>query len=313
MFKQFDFSDRSCQTDYSSFLSHSRSSVVRSCSRVVLSAAATTAAANDGPQKPSYRWHLKFKGLVMNLPGLCYAFSIFGWAIVFYPLLLLAWLGSMAFDSGRRRIVDWVVHIWAKICMLSVTYRPQVRGLENLPRKGQAAMYVPNHCSYMDILTLSGFVPRPLKYISKVEILRIPLIGWAMRMAGHIAIRRGSSRSQLQTFKDAVASLMRGNSVVTFAEGTRSRDGRLQTFKKGPFTMAKRAGVQVVPVTITNMHVMMPFNCSMPLGVPRDAEIIIHPPIDTKDIDEEEAMRLTYAAVSSALPSWQSPQGRDQQ
>lgn len=65
---------------------------------------------------------------------------------------------------------------------------------------------MPNHTSFLDIYSLSGFVPRPLKYVSKVEILRVPLIGWAMRMANHIAIRRNDRKSQLQTFKDAVRS-----------------------------------------------------------------------------------------------------------
>jgi 1-acyl-sn-glycerol-3-phosphate acyltransferase len=60
-------------------------------------------------------------------------------------------------------------------------------------------MYIPNHCSYFDILTLSGFLPRPFKYISKIEVLRIPMIGWAMRMAHHIAIRRNDRKSQVHT------------------------------------------------------------------------------------------------------------------
>jgi 1-acyl-sn-glycerol-3-phosphate acyltransferase len=60
-------------------------------------------------------------------------------------------------------------------------------------------MYIPNHCSYFDILTLSGFLPRPFKYISKIEVLRIPMIGWAMRMAHHIAIRRNDRKSQVHS------------------------------------------------------------------------------------------------------------------
>ena len=89
--------------------------------------------------------------------------------------------------------------------------------------------------------------------MSKIEILDIPLIGWAMRWAGHIAIRRGDRRSQLETFKDTVASLKAGNAVVTFAEGTRSTDGRLANFKAGPFKMAINAGVDIVPVSLVNI------------------------------------------------------------
>jgi len=109
--------------------------------------------------------------------------------------------------------------------MLTVGYAPQIRNPENLPPRGKAVMYIPNHCSYLDILTLSGFLGRPFKYISKIEILRIPLIGWAMGFAGHVAIKRADRRSQLETYKQAVQSLKDGNSLVVFAEGTRSLDG----------------------------------------------------------------------------------------
>jgi len=114
-------------------------------------------------------------------------------------------------------------------------------------------MYIPNHCSYLDIFTLSGTVPRAFKYMSKQEILQIPIIGWAMQMAGHIGIKRMDKRSQLEAFKAAVDALKKGNSVVTFAEGTRSPDGRLQSMKAGPIKMAVKAGVKVVPVSISNL------------------------------------------------------------
>eukprot|EP00612_Vaucheria_litorea_P000174 CAMPEP_0171451874 /NCGR_PEP_ID=MMETSP0945-20130129/203_1 /TAXON_ID=109269 /ORGANISM="Vaucheria litorea, Strain CCMP2940" /LENGTH=159 /DNA_ID=CAMNT_0011976419 /DNA_START=528 /DNA_END=1007 /DNA_ORIENTATION=- len=157
-------------------------------------------------------------------------------------------------------------------------------------------------------MTLSGFLPRPFKYISKIEVLRIPLIGWAMRMAHHIAIRRTDRKSQIQTFKDAVTSLKNGNSLVTFAEGTRSPDGRLGSFKKGPFTMAKKAGVRIVPISLINTHIMMPKDCLMPVGIPRNVEIKIHPPVSTNDKTEEEAMKIVRDAVACGLPPYQVTQ-----
>jgi len=71
-------------------------------------------------------------------------------------------------------------------------YRAKVSGLENIPSLDKGLMVIPNHTSFLDILTISAFVPLNCKYISKVEILRLPFIGWAMRMARHIAIRRSS-------------------------------------------------------------------------------------------------------------------------
>ena len=75
-------------------------------------------------------------------------------------------------------------------------YRPEVIGLDNLNGIGNC-LIVPNHTSFLDILTLTGFLPQPMKYVSKAEILRIPFIGWPMSLAGHIALKTDSRRSQV--------------------------------------------------------------------------------------------------------------------
>jgi len=181
----------------------------------------------------------------LNPVGLLFGASMTIWVIALYPLVLSSALLSQLFDRKKRRPMDFMVKLWAKTSMLSLFYRPRVVGAELMPPRDQPVLLVPNHCSYLDILTLSAYLPRPFKYISKVEILRIPFIGWAMGFAGHIALRRADRRSQLETFKDTVASLEAGNSVAAFAEGTRSPDGRLKKFKRGPFKMARG---RVVPL-----------------------------------------------------------------
>jgi 1-acyl-sn-glycerol-3-phosphate acyltransferase len=184
----------------------------------------------------------------------------------------------------------------------------QIEGAENLPPADEPVMYTPNHCSFLDIFALSGYVPRRFKYISKIEILQIPLIGWAMQMAKHIAIARMDPKSQLQTLKDAVETLKAGNSLVAFPEGTRSKDGRLNQFKKGPFTMASRAGVRIVPVTIIGTHIYQPPDAFTPYASPRGVRIVIHPPIDSPAKNGTEAAALkAKAAVESALPHSMKP------
>ena len=80
---------------------------------------------------------------------------------------------SLIVDKGKKmRYVDWVVHVWAQVTMRFIGYVPRVEGVENLPPMDETVMYVPNHTSFLDILTLSGFIKRPFKYISKIEILR---------------------------------------------------------------------------------------------------------------------------------------------
>lgn len=90
-------------------------------------------------------------------------------------------------------MLDWIIHLWAKASLLLGACRPRLYGAENLPAPGETVIYVPNHTSFIDILVLSGFVPRPFKYLSKIEIVDIPIIGWAMQLARLVVRFTGSA------------------------------------------------------------------------------------------------------------------------
>mmetsp|Transcript_40824 Transcript_40824/g.79932 ORF Transcript_40824/g.79932 Transcript_40824/m.79932 type:complete len:339 (-) Transcript_40824:434-1450(-) len=273
------------------------------------------ATAEGSPELPRYTnfiGKVKLAGKDASVVvGLLFVIACFGWAAILYPIIGLSYGFARGFDNTRRRAVDWVVHWWAKMTCLSILYVPKVIGKENLPPKDEAVMYVPNHCSYLDIFTLSGFLPRPFKYVSKIEILRIPLIGWAMQAAGHIAIRRMDKRSQLQTFKDTVESLSNGNSIVTFAEGTRSQSGKLMPFKKGPIKMAIKAKKRIVPISICNLHKWMPDTALTPLGIPMGVTIKVHPAVETEGRDEDLILSDVFEAINSGLPSFQKADKTD--
>jgi len=230
--------------------------------------------------------------------------TILFWYIPLVPLYLY----SLVFDRSRRRACDWIVQIWAR-CTLSLLFSDiRVEGLENLPPRDEAVMYVPNHCSFLDIFALSGYLPRRFKYISKIEILRIPFIGWAMQFAKHIAIKRMDRASQVQTVRDAVDCLKAGSSLVTFPEGTRSKDGRLMEFKKGPFSMAAKAQVRVVPISIIGTHLFQPPGSAFPMARPRGVKLVVHPPLDAPGKKkEQETLEQARAAVLSALPKSMQP------
>lgn len=152
-----------------------------------------------------------------------------------------------------------------------------------------------------------------MKYVSKAEILKIPFIGWPMSLAGHIALRTGSRRSQLETFKDTVQSLKDGNSVITFPEGTRSRSGRLKSFKRGPFKMALQAGVPIVPVTIVDLARWYPAGTLLPITVPRGVKIIVHPQVvPAEGATEDDLAKQVYATINDSLPDYQkAPEGQN--
>ena len=109
-----------------------------------------------------------------------------------------------------------------------------------------------NHQSAFDIFTLLACLPVDFKFILKRELMKIPLLGPAMKRAGYIAIDRGDPRKAVASINSAAERIKAGASVLIFPEGTRSADGRIQAFKKGGFHLAVKSGCDIVPITIIN-------------------------------------------------------------
>jgi len=226
--------------------------------------------------------------------------------IVRFPAACLQTAYSKLFDQKTRSVMDWCVSLWAKLAMGAMGYRVKLEGAENIP-EGGSVLVCPNHTSFLDILTLSAFLPKGFKYVTKREILDIPFIGWSMRMAGHIPVMRQDRRSQLETVKKSIAALKDGNSILMFPEGTRTKNGRLQAFKKGPFSIATKSEATILPVSICNLPKWFPVSAAMPLRVPNDVILRVHPPISAKGVSEEELMAKTFDAIASGLPGEQRP------
>ena len=146
---------------------------------------------------------------------------------------------------------------WARailwVCGIKVTATGRDTVDPSVPR-----IYMTNHQSYFDIFALLAHLPVHFKFILKQELMRIPLLGIAMRKARYIGIQRDDPRKAIQSMNEAAEKIRKGASVVMFPEGTRSVDGRLQAFKKGGFTLALRSGCGIVPVTIRDSYRIVP-------------------------------------------------------
>ena len=124
-----------------------------------------------------------------------------------------------------------------------------VIGLENLPPNG-GAILAPNHESMFDIPLISS-LGYDIRWISKKEVGRIPFIGQAMRAMGCYFVSRDRSQKDLSVMSEVEEGLQKGQSVVIFPEGTRTRSGELLPFKKGAFRIAQKSGAKLVPIAIT--------------------------------------------------------------
>lgn len=160
-------------------------------------------------------------------------------AILFIPVYILVTtaLGTVAIVVGsvdfRGKIIAKLVRLWAMILLLASGVRYRVTGLENLDRKGNY-IFASNHESSFDIPLVFGLLPYHIVSIAKIELRKVPILGWAMMGARHIFIDRHNSRRAIASLKEASESLTRNpRSIILFPEGTRSPDGDIHQFKRG--------------------------------------------------------------------------------
>jgi 1-acyl-sn-glycerol-3-phosphate acyltransferase len=203
------------------------------------------------------------------------------------PVQALIFAVTAPFDPSRMAAGRYLRWLGRRIAGSYPPWRLRVEG--RWPEGTGACVVVANHQSILDILLLSH-VPREMKWIAKEELFRVPWTGWMMRMAGDIAIRRGERESGLEALGKARDHLARGVPVMVFAEGTRSRDGRLLPFKSGAFRLAIEAGVPVLPVAVHGTGAGMPKGS--PWVRPCEAWARILEPVPTAGLRPEDAARL---------------------
>jgi 1-acyl-sn-glycerol-3-phosphate acyltransferase len=160
-------------------------------------------------------------------------------------------------------------------------------------------VFISNHASFVDIWALLAVLPGSPRFVAKKEFMYFPIMGQAMRAMGHIAIDRARRSSAFASYDRAADSIRRGVSAVVFAEGTRSRTGKLQPFKKGPFVLAIAAQVPIVPVFCAGTFARMPKGSITP--TPGIVELRFGPPIVTEGMVHDDRDELSRRGREALL------------
>jgi len=181
--------------------------------------------------------------------------------------------------------------------------RIQVEGLERVPA-GAACIFMSNHVSNLDPPILIPLIPGRTSVFLKRSLMKIPLLGYGMRLAEFVPVDRGGRlEDALESSRQAIAVLKKGIHITTFVEGTRSRDGRLLPFKKGPFYLAMESGALCIPISISGTESMMRKG-SMRI-TPGVARVVFHVPIAPVSIEDRDAlMQAVRESIASGLPEW---------
>src|SRR3954469_1410990 len=205
------------------------------------------------------------------------------------------------FISGK---VDWMYKaaMWAAFTGTRIIgVKIDVRGLDSFDNNG-TYIYMCNHVSNLDPPLVVPMIPKRSAVLVKKELFRIPLLGKAMRMASFVPVDRSNRDAAIASIQRAREVLHSGVNIIVFPEGTRSSDGKLLAFKKGPFHMAMESGVAVVPMTIYGTETMMPKKTwKITKGT---ATLVFHPPMKPGDFADREAlMAAVRHRIASKLPA----------
>ncbi len=174
-----------------------------------------------------------------------------------------------------------------------VCYQIRVHGLGNFPDHDRL-LICSNHQSFFDPLVLGITCPRPLNYLARGNLLRFPVFGWFLRFNDAIPIDR--DQNALGGMKETLRRLKRGESVVMFPEGTRSRDGEFKKPKLGFCALARRSKTTLMPIGIDGAYQAYPRG----RAIPRLGRIHV---VMGKPISFEEYDRLTDQEMADLLES----------
>jgi 1-acyl-sn-glycerol-3-phosphate acyltransferase len=207
-----------------------------------------------------------------------WAWMVFGIIIVVWvPVVFVVWLVTLPFDKGHYA----AGYVFRKLCVvhqvLNPLWRFRTSGVRIAdPRRPYVV--VANHQSFVDMLLISH-LPWEMKWLSKEDFFKYPLVGWLMRMADDIKLVRGDRKSVVMAMRECRDRLDQRVSVMIFPEGTRSADGTLSEFKDGAFRLAIEAGCPILPLALNGTYEAL-HKGDWRFGV-TSAEVRVLDPIDT--------------------------------
>jgi 1-acyl-sn-glycerol-3-phosphate acyltransferase len=162
-------------------------------------------------------------------------------------------------------------------------------------------IYMCNHVSNLDPPIVVPSIPKRTSVLVKKEVFRIPLLARAMLMARFVPVDRRNRDAAIASIHEATEVMKTGVNMTIFPEGTRSPDGKLLPFKKGPFHLAQESGVPIIPMTIYGTETLMP---KRGFAIkPGKATLVFHAPVDPKRFPDRDTLSdAVYKQIESALP-----------
>ena len=235
----------------------------------------------------------------MKFLYIVYQFLI-GWPLVIVATLFTAIFTIICFPWKNGKAPRTIQVLWSRSVLWLLLVPIKVTGKENVNPK-QSYVFVANHQSFLDVFAMYGWLPNNFKKKKKKELRKVPFVGTACDVAGHIFVDRSNPRAALQSVELIKKELVDGISTVIFPEGTRTKTGEMGRFKQGAFKIAMDMQLPVVPVSLTGCFEAMP---SKQLYANLGSKMSLHigQPIDISQFtDINEAMDAVRQKVADGM------------
>lgn len=234
--------------------------------------------------------------------------SLFIWMGI--ALLILFWLPMLAIrrlfdrDPAYYNTGKLFRNLGMAISRINPNWKITISGYTDIDDRRPYVM-VCNHLSQADIPLISN-LPWEMKWVAKKELFEVPVVGWMMRMAGDISVDRKARDRRQKTFEQARYYLNRKCSVIFFPEGTRSRNGKLNTFAYGAFELAVSEGVPILPMVIDGTQNTLPKK-SWTFGQAKHIKLKILKPLETEELKRDDIKDLSESVrsrIGRQLAEW---------
>lgn len=191
---------------------------------------------------------------------------------------------------------------WSKIVCRTALCKIKVKKSDKLD-PAQSYVFVANHQGAFDIFLTYGYLDQNIKWVQKYELRKLPFVGKASEIAGHVFVDNSNVRAMIQTIDKAEQELEPGVSIVIFPEGARALNGKMSRFKKGAYVIATQMQLPIVPITLNGPYDVLKRGSKM-MHFGNKMEIVVHDPIPTKGLGEEDIPQLmekSHQIISSGL------------
>jgi len=226
---------------------------------------------------------------------------LFAWSWIVAGGLLLFFAPQAVLLGSLFQKQDWIYWWanWGARNWLRLTgVKVKVTGREHLD-PNQPYVFVSNHRSYLDASPLFAFTGRRMGAIAKKELLKAPILGYAMGFVNVIAIDRSNRERAVETIKIATDRLRSGISFMVCPEGTRAQPAEMLPFKKGAFHMAVEAGVPIVPIALKNSDVLMGKGTGE--AWPGTIDMVMMPPVETSWVKSDQDLDALVKQVQDLI------------